>query len=197
MLTLCIDTAYKYLTCALIKDDQILSSYSKECFKKQSEEIFSALDTVFADAGVEKRSIDSICITEGPGSYTGVRIAMTIAKVIGELFNIDVYKISTLRLYAANRPHCMVVMDARASRVYCGIYDKDQIIREDAAVEIKDVDPGDYTVIGDGDLVGRKNFYAEESLGEAFLKTKYMWEKVEDISYLAPKYLKESESYYR
>ena len=195
MLTLCIDTAYKYLTCALIEDDQILSSYCKECFKKQSEEVFSALEQVFTDSGRDKRSIDAICISEGPGSYTGVRIAMTIAKVIGEVLPCKVYKISTLRLYAANRENCMVIMDARASRVYCGIYDKDQIVMEDQAIEIKDVEMKDYTVIGDGALIGKENDYGD--IAEAFLKTRHYWEKVDDIAYLNPKYLKESESYYR
>lgn len=195
MLTLCIDTAYKYLTCVLIRDDQIISSYSKECFKKQSEEVFNALKEVFDEAGVERKAIDSICITEGPGSYTGVRIGMTIAKVIGETIPVDVYKISTLRLYAADRENCMVVMDARASRVYCGIYDRDLVVMEDQALEIRDVDVQDYQVVGDGSLVGKNNDYGD--IPEAFLKTKHLWEKVENISYLVPKYLKESESYYR
>ncbi len=195
MLTLCIDTAYKYLTCALIRDNQIISSYSKECFKKQSEEVFNALKEVFEGAGVERKAIDSICITEGPGSYTGVRIGMTIAKVIGETIPVDVYKISTLRLYAADRENCMVVMDARASRVYCGVYDRDLIVMDDQALEIRDVDVKDYLVVGDGSLVGKNNDYGD--IAEAFLKTKHLWEKVENISYLVPKYLKESESYYR
>ncbi|MBR4469932.1 MAG: tRNA (adenosine(37)-N6)-threonylcarbamoyltransferase complex dimerization subunit type 1 TsaB [Erysipelotrichaceae bacterium] len=195
MLTLCIDTAYKYLTCALIEDDQILSSYSKECFKKQSEEVFSALEQVFTNSGRDKRSIDAICISEGPGSYTGVRIAMSIAKVMGEVLPCNVYKISTLRLYAANRENCMVIMDARASRVYCGIYNKEQVIMEDQAIEIKDVDVKDFTVVGDGALVGKENDYGD--IAEAFLKTRLYWEKVENIAYLEPKYLKESESYYR
>lgn len=195
MLTLCIDTAYKYLTCVLIKDDQILSSYSKECFKKQSEEVFLALNEVFEKAAVDRRSIDSICISEGPGSYTGVRIAMTIAKVMGEMLPCDVYTISTLRLYAANRNNVMVVMDARADRVYCGIYDGDKIIKEDAAVAIKELDVGDYLVVGDGSLVGRENNYGD--IPQAFLNTKKLWKKTDQIAYLVPKYLKESESYYR
>ena len=195
MLTLCIDTAYKYLTCVLIKDDQILSSYSKECFKKQSEEVFLALNEVFEKAAVDRRSIDSICISEGPGSYTGVRIAMTIAKVMGEMLPCDVYTISTLRLYAANRNNVMVVMDARADRVYCGIYDGDKIIKEDAAVAIKELDVGDYLVVGDGSLVGKDNNYGD--IPQAFLKTKKLWKKADQIAYLVPKYLKESESYYR
>ena len=195
MLTLCIDTAYKYLTCVLIKDDQILSSYSKECFKKQSEEVFLALNEVFEKAAVDRRSIDSICISEGPGSYTGVRIAMTIAKVMGEMLPCDVYTISTLRLYAANRNNVMVVMDARADRVYCGIYDGDKIIKEDAAVAIKELDVGDYLVVGDGSIVGKENNYGD--IPQAFLNTKKLWKKTDQIAYLVPKYLKESESYYR
>lgn len=195
MLTLCIDTSYKYLTCVLIEDDHILSSYSEECFKRQSEEVFPILNEVFEKAQVPKDSIDSICIAEGPGSYTGVRIAMSIAKVTGEVLPCNVYKISTLRLYAANRENCMVIMDARASRVYCGIYNKEQVIMEDQAIEIKDVDVKDFTVVGDGALVGKENDYGD--IAEAFLKTRLYWEKVENIAYLEPKYLKESESYYR
>ena len=195
MLTLCIDTSYKYLTCVLIEDDHILSSYSEECFKRQSEEVFPILNEVFEKAQAPKDSIDSICIAEGPGSYTGVRIAMTIAKVIGEMLPCDVYTISTLRLYAAGRNNCMVVMDARAKRVYCGIYDGEDIIKDDCALPIEEVDPGDHLLIGDGQLFGKECDFG--NIPEAFLKTKKMWKKVERIAYLTPEYLKESESYYR
>lgn len=195
MLTLCIDTAYKYLTCALIRDDKILAYYSEECFKRQSEEVFRALDRVFETAGVERTAIDSICISEGPGSYTGVRIAMTIAKVIGEILPCEVYTISTLRLYAACRENCMAVMDARAGRVYCGIYDGDETILEDRALEISALNADMFTVVGDGSLFGKEDDFG--SIPEAFLKTRHLWHRVEDIAYLTPKYLKESESYYR
>ena len=195
MLTLCIDTAYKYLTCVLIKDDKILSSYSKECFKRQSEEVFSALEYVFNEANINRNEIDAICISEGPGSYTGVRIAMTIAKVIGETLPCDVYTISTLRLYAGNTENCMVIMDARASRIYCGVYDKTNVIMEDCAIAINDVDIKDYELIGDASLFGKENNYGD--IAQDFLDTRSVWQKVDNIAYLTPKYLKESESYYR
>ena len=195
MLTLCIDTAYRYLSCCLIKDEEILSAYSKECFKKQSEEVFAALTEVFEKADVDKTAIDSICISEGPGSYTGIRIAMTIAKVIGEVLPCTVYTISTLRLYAADRPNCLVVMDARADRVYRGIYDADKIIKDDEAIAISDVDITGYNLVGDGVLFDRRSDYGD--IPKAFLATKHLWHKVEDIAYLTPKYLKESENYYR
>ena len=47
MLTLCIDTAYKYLTLVLMEDDKIIDSISFECFKRQSEEVFVYLDKLF------------------------------------------------------------------------------------------------------------------------------------------------------
>lgn len=195
MLTLCIDTAYKYLSVCLIKDDKIIASSSEECFKRQSEEVFVALDRIFNEANINPKLIDSICISKGPGSYTGVRIAMTIAKVIGEVLNIDVYTISTLKLYAANKPNTMVIMNARADRAYVGIYDEGKTIMDDCILTIDQIDASKYNVVGDGSLVNKEDNFI--NICEAFLNTKSNWQKVDNIAYLVPEYLKESESYYR
>ena len=195
MLTLCIDTAYKYLTVCLIKDNKLLASISNECFKRQSEEIFVALDELFKKSDIKKEDIDSLCITSGPGSYTGVRIAMTIGKVYSEVNNISLYKISTLRLYAGNKEKTMVVMDARANRAYVAVYDKKECILKDCIKELKDIDTKDYDVILDGELVGKENKMPD--IPKCFLDTKEAWEKVEEINFLAPDYLKESNEYYR
>ena len=195
MLTLCIDTAYKYLSVCLIKDDKIIASSSEECFKRQSEEVFVALDRIFNEANINPKLIDSICISKGPGSYTGVRIAMTIAKVIGEVLNIDVYTISTLKLYAANKPNTMVIMNARADRAYVGIYDEGKTIMDDCILTIDQINASKYNVVGDGSLVNKEDNFI--NICEAFLNTKSNWQKVDSIAYLVPEYLKESESYYR
>ena len=194
MLTLCIDTAYKYLVCTLIEDDKILSSFCEPCLKKQSEEVFVRLEQIFNEASVERRNIDSICIAKGPGSYTGVRIAMSIAKVIGEVLPCDVYTISTLRLYAANRTNTLVLMDARAKRAYAGIYNSDVCVLEDCTMNLEDIKLEGLNIVGDASLVGFEDNYPD--IGEAFLLTKNSWEKVENIAYLTPEYLKESEKYY-
>ena len=195
MLTLCIDTAYKYLTVALLKEDGILEAISFECFKRQSEEVFVALNELFKKAGVKKSDIDSVCISSGPGSYTGVRIAMTIAKVLCQIRKIELYRISTLRLYAGNRENTMVVMDARAKRAYVGIYDKDRCLMSDRALELEKIDTKDCNVILDGELVGKENTVPD--IPACFLATKEVWEKVDEVNFLAPEYLKESNAYYR
>ncbi|MDO5331600.1 MAG: tRNA (adenosine(37)-N6)-threonylcarbamoyltransferase complex dimerization subunit type 1 TsaB, partial [Bacillota bacterium] len=144
-------------------------------------------------ANIEKNAIDSICISEGPGSYTGTRIAMTLAKTMGETLPCDVYTISTLRLYAANNPNTMVIMNARADRAYVGIFNNNDIIEDDYVSLVNEIDAKDYNVVGDGNLIGKADIYP--NIAEAFLKTKPVWKKVEKIAFLVPKYLKESESY--
>ncbi len=195
MLTLCIDTAYKFLTCALIKDETIVSSVSYECFKRQSEEVFGALKKVFDKAGVDRKNIDAICITKGPGSYTGTRIAMTIGKVIAEELDIELYTISTLCLYAGNKENTMVIMNARANRAYVGVYNSGSIIMEDQVLPLDLIETKDYNVVGDASLFNGEDNYP--NIPEAFLATKDSWQKVDKIAYLCPEYLKESENYYR
>ena len=193
MITLCIDTSYKHLTCALIKDDEILSSVSMECFKKQSEEVFVCLKTVFTKAMISKKDIDSICVSVGPGSYTGTRIGITIAKTIGEMMPVDVYTISTLRLYASNNSRTMVILNARADRAYVGIYDGPYAIIKDCVMPVNEINPMKYEIVGDASLLGKEDNFPD--IPTAFLNTKHSWEKIKNIAYLVPNYLKESESY--
>lgn len=195
MLTLCIDTAYKYLTVALIENEKIVDSISLECFKKQSEEVFVYLDDLFKRSHINKNDIDSMCISKGPGSYTGVRIAMTIAKVLCEVKSLKLYTISTLRLYAGNKKNTMVVMDARANRAYIGVYDEDKCLLIDQAKPLDEIDIKDYNVVLDGSLVGKID--SNPNIPECFLDTKGSWEEVNDINFLSPEYLKESNAYYR
>lgn len=195
MLTLCIDTAYKYLTVALIENEKIVDSISLECFKKQSEEVFIYLDDLFKRSHINKNDIDSMCISKGPGSYTGVRIAMTIAKVLCEVKSLKLYTISTLRLYAGNKTNTMVVMDARANRAYIGVYNEDKCLLIDQAKPLEEIDTKDYNVVLDGSLVGKNDL--NPNIPECFLDTKGLWEEVNDINFLSPEYLKESNAYYR
>lgn len=195
MLTLCIDTAYKYLTCCLIKDGEIIASYSKECFKRQSEAVFVVLEDLLKTSKQELLKLDSICITKGPGSYTGVRIAMTIAKVLATVKKIDLYTISTLKLYAGNHPNTMVLLDARANRAYVGGYNQGKVILQDCVMPIENIDADGYSLIGDASLIGKAD--QNPDIVTAFLKTQADWEKVDDVAHLVPTYLKESDAYFK
>ena len=195
MLTLCLDTSYLYLGVALIRDDRLIASYCEVCAKKQSESIFTAIDNVFSQAGVDRNDIDSVCLSEGPGSYTGVRIGMTVGKVLCSINNIDLYTISSLRLYASGQEDTMVIMDARASRAYFGLYDKDKCLIPDQVLPLEQIPVRDHRIVLDGTLVGKDNVPVD--VPNAFLMTKSSWKKVDNIHHLVPVYLKESDAYYR
>ena len=68
MITLCMDSAHKYLTIALLKDDEILASVSKEAWKKQSELIFLELTRLMGEAHLQSEDIDQVVITKLYGS---------------------------------------------------------------------------------------------------------------------------------
>ena len=193
MLTLCIDTSYKFLALALIKDQELIAKYNEECFKGQSEALLVKVKELFEKVGLEPLAIDSICIAKGPGSYTGVRIAMTLAKVMASVARLDLYTISTLRLYAGGREKTMVIMDARANRAYIGIYDRDKILLNDCVMDVSAITFDDYDVVGDASLIGKDDVKVD--IATSFLNTKDYWEKVDDIDHLTPNYLKENSAY--
>ena len=192
MLTLCVDTSYKYLCVCLIKDNELVCAKEYECFKHQSEDLFVVLNEL-AQQHPEIREIDSVCFTIGPGSYTGLRIAMTLAKVIASIRSLDVYSVSTLRLYADDQKNTMVLMNARGNRAYVGIYDQETILLNDCVKELKDISAEGYNVVGDGSLLGLED--RMPCVAEAFLHTKAYWKKEEDVDHLVPMYFKESENY--
>ena len=91
MISLCMDSAYKQLVLGLYKDKELLAGISLEAFKKQSETIFVELNRLLKETNLDYKDIDRVIITKGPGSYTGIRIAMTIAKVLCSQMHKELY----------------------------------------------------------------------------------------------------------
>ena len=195
MYSLFFDTCYKKLNIIISKDDDVLDSYSEECNKKQSEYLFTKLDELFKKNNVSKKEISAIYITLGPGSYTGVRIALTLAKVLCSIKSIPLYTISSLKFYAAGKKNAMVLMDARAERAYIGIYNENKEVLKDQIKYLKDIDPSGYDVYLDGELIGKD--HKDIDIVEAFKNTKNEFKRIDNVDGLTPIYLKESEEYYR
>lgn len=194
MIALCMDTSHVYLVLALIKDDQLIASFSKECWKRQSEEIFPRLIEMCEEAGVSPDDIGQVVISEGPGSYTGVRIAMTVAKVFCALKNIPLYTVGTLQLYAGNQS-CRVIMDARSKRAYTNLYEDGNALEEDSVKECEEIRAAynGEKIIGDGHLIGMEDAWCD--IAENFLIVKDKWKKQENVHLTVPEYLKPSEAY--
>lgn len=196
MITLAMDTSYQYLVVGLYEDGKQLAGFAMETPKRQSENLFPALESVLQQAGKTLQDTDSIVITEGPGSYTGLRIAMTVAKVLAASRPMDLYTINTMQLYAGMDPSANVILDARGHRVYAAHVENGQtvwmgILDLDEVPAFLESHSG--TLYGDGHLIGKPA--QKPDFIENFLALQPVWKKTESIHTLTPLYLKESDSY--
>lgn len=196
MRTLCMDSAHKHLVIALYQDETLVASCEKEAWKQQSECIFPELIKLMESVGWTSDDLDQVVITKGPGSYTGVRIAMSIAKVLCTTKQLPLYTISTFHMYAGLCEDALVLLDARSSRVYYGRLHKGVLLEETIhTIEDvkKEVASSHMTLYGDTDLIGEEA--AEEEFAKNFMLVKDFWERVENIHTLIPTYLKEQDAY--
>lgn len=197
MISLCMDSAYKQLVLGIYKDKELLAGISLEAFKKQSETIFVELNRLLKETDLDYKDIDRVIITKGPGSYTGIRIAMTIAKVLCSQMHKELYTISTMQLYAGIEKQANVILDARSQRAYVAhvengqIQGDTQILTLDKVEEFVKKYPG--VLLGDADLIGQSA--QKVDFLKNFMNLEPYYKKVENIHALVPDYLKESDAY--
>ena len=82
MFVILLDSSNTSLTVGLANENGVLDSTSYEAWQSQSEHMIPELDTLLNKHNVSYKDISDVVISIGPGSYTGVRIAITIAKTI-------------------------------------------------------------------------------------------------------------------
>jgi tRNA threonylcarbamoyladenosine biosynthesis protein TsaB len=99
---------------------------SLDSINEHSKYAMSEMQKVFADASLKPNEIDKIIVVNGPGSFTGVRIGVTIAKTYAWTLKKEVIPISSLLVNALGYDgydYYVSVLDARRNHVYAAIYD--------------------------------------------------------------------------
>ena len=139
MITLFIDTCTEILNVALVKDDIILGS-STISSSEHSKYTMPEIEKLFKNNNINPKSVNKIMVTNGPGSFTGIRIGVTIAKTYAWACNINVIPISTLKAYALSYDgfdYYIPMIDARRGYVYAGIYNsKYEEVMQDSYISI-------------------------------------------------------------
>ncbi len=198
MKTLVLDTAWKNLVIALFEDDQLLAGYRQEAFKRQSETLFVELKDVLKKAECTLKDIDQVIVTNGPGSYTGLRMALTTAKILGTQAPIRVGTITTFQLYAGNTPKANVLLDARGNRAYVAHLENGEV-QEMGIFALEEIPaflqthPGE--LYGEAELIGMESLPSDFLANAKNLLSKATWIEPEAIHALAPLYMKNTESY--
>lgn len=154
MKCLLIDTTTSNMLVSIIQDNIILYEYHEKIITDMSSKIMPVIDKGFKEVNLKLNDIDKIFIVNGPGSFTGIRVGVTIAKTIAWALNKEIIPISSLELMAStktDKKYIVSMIDARRGNVFAGIYDtnlncikKDQLINKEQL--LKDLN-------GDGELV--------------------------------------------
>jgi tRNA threonylcarbamoyladenosine biosynthesis protein TsaB len=124
MNSLIIDTSTKYLYIALVKDDVVLSEKIFEGSKNHAGNSVYQIDLLLKEFNLKTSDLDNVYCGYGPGSYTGVRISVTIAKMLASFVDVNLYKVSSLFLAGSgyDNKNIAVMFDARRGNSFCGCY---------------------------------------------------------------------------
>ena len=143
MRTLFIDTSSSDVSIAIVENEKIISKIIKNIPNQHSIYAVKFVNDVLENAQIDAKDIDNIMVVNGPGSFTGIRIGLTIAKIYGYLLKKDIITVSSLRAMALSSDAKIVipVIDAHHDNYYYGVYDMfDNIILKDKNKEDKVID---------------------------------------------------------
>jgi tRNA threonylcarbamoyl adenosine modification protein YeaZ len=196
MITLFIDTHGEMLNLGIVKNNVLLKEIKELSFMEHSSKTLPYIEKMYNELNIKPNEIDKIMVVNGPGSFTGLRIGVTIAKTYGYSLNKDVIPISSLKASALsydNYDYIVVMIDAKRDFYFAGIYDKeynnvinDQYIsKENLDIEINKLNGKILKITDDKDLKILKivNYYQNEkginphSLVPDYLKETYIEKK--------------------
>lgn len=131
MKILAFDSSNQPLTVAVIDGEEILTEQIINVRRNHSIQLMPAIDEALKQANLAIADIDRIVVASGPGSYTGLRIAVTIAKSLAWAQNIDLVGVSSLQVLAGNSSSdtnklLVPLFDARRKNIYTGLYARDE-----------------------------------------------------------------------
>ena len=191
-----LDSSSDFLAVGVCKDDNsVLLSTTYKCWQSQSEYMLPELEKLFIQGGIAKKDIKRIFVAIGPGSYTGVRIALTIAKTIAVALNADVYPISSLQILQASGRKSICLMDARSNRSYFAVYEDDRVIEQDQiktndqVIEYINSHP-DYAICGTSKQLGGSYEAINSNVIENMYRLRNSFVKIDNPLSLKPVYMK-------
>ena len=162
MATLLLDSSNTSLSVGFEKDNKLLGYSSFEAWQVQSEYMIPEIDKLMEKMHLTRRDISGIIVSIGPGSYTGVRIALTIAKITSLACSCPIYPVSSLRVLKNNKKPSICLINARSGRSYFGVYEDKSTIVEDTIKTNDEVleyikNHPDYCLCGNVQYLGLEN----------------------------------------
>ena len=148
-LILAVDTSAKPVSCALVKDGAVFSSFYSNTGLTHSQTLMPMIESMMKSANIQLSDLDAVAVNAGPGSFTGVRIGVSAVKGLAFTDNLPCVSVSTLESMARNvalSKNSVVcsVMDARCQQVYTALfgYGESGVVErlwEDEAISVEEL----------------------------------------------------------
>ncbi len=203
---LAIETATDSCTVAAVKASEV-SSIELPDPRASVRDIYGSINRVISEAGLTLAELDCIAFGAGPGSFTGIRIAASVAQSLAFGFHLPVCRVSSLAVLAAGARqrhgvNCVAAcIDARKRQAYLGVYQFAEDGDIDTVIADQLVDPLAYRLdpdrpvfaAGPGwanypefpELQGRaiiaSDFMAKPSAGDLLTLAKYQFQRGETV----------------
>lgn len=141
MKLLAFDTSNQALSLAILEDEHLLAQTTLNIKKNHSITLMTAIDFLMNSLDMKPTDLDRIAVAQGPGSYTGLRIAVATAKTLAHTLKIELVGVSSLLALVPEQVEGLVipVMDARRNNVYAGFYQSGQAVRPEAHLPLAEV----------------------------------------------------------
>lgn len=127
MKAIAIDTSNLTLGVAIVDDNKVIGEYITNIKQNHSVRAMPAVEWLMQECGIRPEELDRVIVACGPGSYTGLRIGVSIAKTLAWTLNIPLASVSSLEVLAAGgsyfNGYICPIFDARRGQVYTGLYE--------------------------------------------------------------------------
>ncbi|MGH8118461.1 MAG: tRNA (adenosine(37)-N6)-threonylcarbamoyltransferase complex dimerization subunit type 1 TsaB, partial [Rhodanobacteraceae bacterium] len=122
---LAIETATEACSVALLHHDALIDR-SELAPRRHAELVLPMADELLAEAGIARTQLDAVAMGRGPGAFTGVRLAVSVAQGLALALDIPVVPVSSLAVLAMQAPRngaaILAAIDARRAEIYAGAF---------------------------------------------------------------------------
>ena len=128
MISLFLDTSSKKLVVILVKDNEVIGKKELESINDHASYLVPFINELLSDNKITTKDINKIFVVNGPGSFTGTRIGVTVGKTLAYSNDISVVPVSSLKQYIFSKSgydYYVSIINDKNDRLYYGIYDKD------------------------------------------------------------------------
>ena len=132
---LLLDSSNSKLSVGLARDGSLFDAIEYEANQRQSELMVGEIGNILTRNSLGKDDLSSVVVCKGPGSYTGVRIALTIAKTAALGLSIPLYMVSSLEALKDGDNPSICLSNARGKRSYFGVYKGDECLIDDCIMD--------------------------------------------------------------